>query len=103
MRQHSVGGVQNSLRNRKVIIISKTSRQLFCLRPLSLTLQLPVRFYSFWRVLRGHFGCSEREGRQHATEPAPIFSDGQIWYLDGKENRSEIGGHMVTNGVRFYS
>ena len=103
MLQHSVSVSLNSMWNRKVIIISKTSRQLFCPRPLSLTIQLPVRFYLFFGFLRGHFDSSLWEGTWHSTGPALAFSDGQIWYLNRKENRLKIGGPFATNGVRFYS
>ena len=103
MHQHSASVRLNSIGNRKVISIAKTYRQLFCLRPLSLAIQLPVRIYSFFAFLRGHFDRSEREGTRHATEPAPVFSDGPIRHLDRKENRLEIGGHIVANGVPLYS
>ena len=103
MHQHSASVRLNSMGNRKVISIAKTSRRFFCLRPLSLKLQLPVRIYSFFVFWGGHFDRSEREGTRQATEPAPVFSDGPIRYLDRKENRLEIGGHTVENGVPLYS
>ena len=93
----------SSLWIRKVIDIPKTSRRLFCARPLIPKLQAGVRFYpNSW--IKSDIGNAAREqGIRGATGVRPRVPGGHISVLDGKTNRGPIGRGVPENGVRFYS
>ena len=80
-----------STKNRKAVIISKTSRMLFPRKSLVFELQVPVDFYSemhiFWTDGMGY----PREGNTHQRQQLKLFRHATISTLNDKNGPNPVG------------